>query len=77
MNKDTDWDFVHDEYIIQSTGFSIARVQDCSKQIWYVLLDKKDEDVFIYEALDGDDNPVTYEPRANIMSKDSFYCKSY
>jgi hypothetical protein len=75
MNKDTDWVFVDDESIIKSTGFSIARVQDRSKQIWYVLLDQKDEDVFIYEALDGDDNPVTYERWAILMSEESFYGK--
>jgi uridine phosphorylase len=39
-------------------------------------LDRKYEDVFIYEALDGDhDNPVTYECWAILMSKDSFYGK--
>jgi hypothetical protein len=64
-----------DESIIKSTGFSITHVQDHSKQIRYVLLDQKDEDVFIYEALDGDDNPVTYERWAILMSEDSFYGK--
>jgi hypothetical protein len=75
MNKDTDWFFFEDESIIKSTGFSITCVQDCSKQNWYVLLDQKDEDVFIYEALDGDDNPVTYECWAILMSEHSFYGK--
>jgi hypothetical protein len=38
-------------------------------------LDQKDEDVFIYGALDGDDNPVTYERWAILMSENSFYGK--
>lgn len=70
MNKDTDWVFVEDEYLS-----SIARGRDGSKQIQYVLLKQEDGDVLIYEALDGDGNPLTYEHWAILMSEDSFYGK--
>lgn len=70
MNKDTDWVFVEDESLS-----SIARGRDGSKQIQYVLLKQEDGDVLIYEALDGDGNPLTYEHWAILMSEDSFYGK--
>jgi len=68
MNKDTDWVFVEDESLS-----SFARGRDRSKQIRYVLLNQEDEDVLIYKAFDGDDNPVTYEHWAILLSEDSFY----